>query len=313
MLAFQTEQLRTFLAVLDLGTFDAAAGHLHVTASAISQRIKAMEQAAGRVLLQRTTPVTPTAAGAVVHKLARQLRQLEADAAAELGMTGANQSAIAVVVNADSLATWFMDALAAVPPTEHMTFEIVRADEHHSVNLLRSGEVMAAVTASAEPAQGCSVVPLGAMNYRAVASADFMRHWFPQGFCAELLAAAPAVQFDRSDTLQSNFFAAITGTTLSGAQHFIPDTIQFARAVELGLGWGLMPEAHCRAGLDSGALLELVPGHVSSIKLYWQRWKINSAALDMLSHAVRTTAAAALEPDGAALRRPPASTQGSTP
>ncbi|MEO8221617.1 MAG: LysR family transcriptional regulator ArgP [Specibacter sp.] len=302
MVAFQTEQLRTFLAVLDYGTFDAAAQHLHVTASAVSQRIKAMEQAAGQVLLQRTAPIAVTTAGAVVHKMARQMRQLEADADAELGMTGAHQSAIAVVVNADSLATWFMDALAAVPPAGHMTFEIVREDENHSVALLRSGEVMAAVTAAPDPVQGCSVVPLGALNYRAVASADFMNRWFPQGFSAELLAAAPAVQFDRSDTLQSNFFAAVTGTPLSGAQHFIPDTIQFARAVTLGLGWGLMPEAHCRAGLGSGTLRELVPGHVSGIELYWQRWKVSSAALDMLTHAVRTTAAAALNQGGGTFR-----------
>lgn len=300
MVAFQTEQLRTFLAVLDHGTFDAAARHLHITASAVSQRIKAMEQAAGRVLLQRTTPVTPTAAGAVVHKLARQLRALEADADAELGLTGGNQSAIAVVVNADSLATWFMAALAAVPPP--MTFEIVREDENHSVALLRSGEVMAAVTAAAEPVQGCSVAPLGAMTYRAVASAGFMDSWFPQGFSAGLLAAAPAVQFDRSDTLQSNFFTAITGTPLEGAQHFIPDTVQFARAVTLGLGWGLMPEAHCRAGLDAGTLVELVPGHISRVALYWQRWKITSAALDLLTQAVRTTAAAALDQGGGVLR-----------
>lgn len=311
-MTFQTEQLRTFLTVLEHGTFDAAAGALHVTASAVSQRIKALEQAAGQVLLQRSTPVAATAAGAVVHKLARQLRQLEADAAAELGLTAGNHSAVAMVVNADSLATWFMDALSAVPRTEGMTFEVVREDEHHSVALLRSGEVMAAVTADADPVQGCSVMPLGSMNYRAVASVGFMRHWFPQGFCAELLAAAPAVQFDRSDTLQSIFFAGLTGTPLLGAQHFIPDTIQFARAVTLGLGWGLMPEAHCRAGLDAGTLVELVPGHISSIKLYWQRWKIKSAALDLLTEAVRTTAAAALSP-GTFVLPAPTHTQGSTP
>ncbi|MHA7304385.1 LysR family transcriptional regulator ArgP [Arthrobacter sp. TMN-49] len=302
MVAFQTEQLRTFLAVLDYGTFDAAAQHLHVTASAVSQRIKAMEQAAGQVLLQRTAPIAVTAAGVIVHKLARQLLALEADAAAELGLTAAHQRAIAMVVNADSLATWFMGALAAVPPTEHLSFEIVREDEHHSVALLRSGEVMAAVTASADPVQGCSVVPLGAMTYRAVASADFMQRWFPQGFSVELFPSAPAVQFDRSDTLQSNFLATMTGAPLSGAQHFIPDTIQFAQAVALGLGWGLMPEAHCRAGLNAGTLVELVPGQVSSVQLYWQRWKVSSAGLDALTRAVRSTAAAALAQNGGALR-----------
>lgn len=297
MTNFQTEQLRTFLAVLDHGTFEAAAGALHVTASAVSQRIKAMEQAAGQVLLQRTTPVTATPAGLVVHKLARQLRQLEADAAAELGLA-APGSAIPIVVNADSLATWFVAALAAVPADAGLTFEVLREDEHHSAGLLRSGEVMAAVTATPDAVQGCSVAELGSLQYRAVASTEFVARWFPQGFAAGLLAAAPAVQFDRSDTLQSNYFEAVTGHKLAGPQHYIPDTVQFAAAVRCGLGWGLMPEEHCHAGLRSGQLVELVPGHVTAVPLYWQRWKIQSTALELLTTAVTTTAAATLAQPG---------------
>ena len=294
MVAFQTEQLRTFLAVLEHGTFDAAARQLHVSASAVSQRIKAMEHTAGAILLQRTTPITVTSAGIVVHRLARALRALEADAAAELGLSGTSESAITVVVNADSLATWFMEALALVPTTLHMSFEIVREDEQHSVGLLLSGDVMAAVTATAEPVHGCSSVLLGAMQYRAVASTAFMATWFPHGFRDNLLHGAPAVQFDRSDTLQNNFFTAITGAKLRGTQHYIPDTVQFGEAIKLGLGWGLMPESQCRAGLHSGELVELVPGHVSSIPLYWQRWKIQSTALDVLTAAVTNAAATTL-------------------
>lgn len=294
MLNFQTEQLRTFLAVLELGTFDAAARALHISASAVSQRIKAMEQAAGQVLLQRTTPIQATAPGEVVHKLARQLRQLEADAAAELGVAGTAPVPIPVAVNADSLATWFVDALAAVPAGSGLTFEVLREDEQHSAGLLRSGEVMAAVTAAPDAVQGCSVAPLGSLRYRAVASSAFMRRWFPGGFSAGRFADAPTLQFDRSDTLQSNFLAAVTGGSPAGPQHFIPDTVQFAAAVRAGLGWGLMPEAHCAQGLRDASLVELVPGRVTGVPLYWQRWKIQSAALDLLTTAVRTTAAAAL-------------------
>lgn len=298
MMSFQTEQLRTFLAVLEEGTFEAAALRLHVSASAISQRIKAMEQTAGQVLLKRTTPINTTPAGTVVHKLARQLRQLEADAAAELGLRSSRDS-MAIVVNADSLATWFLDALAVVPEQGRMSLEILREDEQHSVALLRSGEVMAAVTATATPVQGCSVSPLGSMEYRAVAARKFFDVWFPKGFSREALAVAPVVQFDRSDTLQSNFFEAMAGKPLSSPAHFIPDTIQFGEAVKRGLGWGMLPEAHCMDGLRNGSLLELVPGHISRIPLFWQRWKIQSAALDLLTQMVRTAAAGALRQDQA--------------
>jgi len=296
MTSFQTEQLRTFAAVVDAGTFDAAAASLHVTASAVSQRIKAMEQAAGQVLLQRTTPVQATHAGTIVLKLARQLRQLEQDTAAELGRSGnaGHGAPVPIVVNADSLATWFVDALAAVPPELGLSFEVLREDEQHSAALLRSGAAMAAVTATPDPVQGCTVVPLGAMRYRAVASPGFMRQWFPDGFDAGKFGAAPAIQFDRTDTLQTTFFQGVAGAPLTGPQHFIPDTLQFARAILLGMGWGLMPEAHCHADIRAGYLLELAPGNPTDIPLFWQRWKIQSPALDGLTDAVRTTAATAL-------------------
>ncbi|GAA4663115.1 LysR family transcriptional regulator ArgP [Arthrobacter cryoconiti] len=294
MSSFQTDQLRTFLAVLEHGTFDAAAKELCVSASAVSQRIKAMEQAAGQVLLVRATPVRSTAAGMAVQKLARQLRQLESDCAAELGLGGKPGAAIAMAVNADSLATWFIDALGAVPASERHSFEVLREDEQHSAALLRSGEVMAAVTATSDPVQGCSVRYLGALEYKAVASAEFMTRFFPAGFDSSLLSAAPVVQFDRTDTLQSNFFKALTNGSLTGSQRFIPDPSTFAVAIEHGLGWGLLPEANCREGLGSGKLVELVPGLTTRIPLYWQRWKIQSPALDALTAAVTTTAAAAL-------------------
>lgn len=294
MASFQTEQLRTFLAVLEHGTFDAAARRLHVTPSAVSQRIKAMEQAAGQVLLQRTTPIVATAAGAVVHRLARQLRQLEADAAAELGLAGTGPSTLAVVVNADSLATWFLDALELMPESAQPAIEVVREDEQHSVDLLRSGVVMAAVTAAEHPVQGCSATPLGAMAYRAVASTGFMDRWFPHGFSRDALEAAPSLNYDRTDTLQSNFAVAVTGQDMAGPRHYLPDTLQLADAIARGIGWGLMPEAHCGSGLKAGSLVDLVPGHITRIPLFWQRWRIESPALDTLTESVKLAAARAL-------------------
>ena len=56
-------QLRALAAVVDEGSFDAAASALHLTPSAVSQRIKALEQSAGRVLVRRTKPTEATEAG----------------------------------------------------------------------------------------------------------------------------------------------------------------------------------------------------------------------------------------------------------
>lgn len=290
MIDFQSEHLRTFLAVLERGTFDAAAAALHVTASAVSQRIKAMENIAGQTLLIRSTPIAPTVAGASVHRLARQMRQLEADCQRELGIAGSGLSTIRIVANADSIATWFIGALASVPRETNLSFEVLREDEQHSVSLLRTGAAMAAVTATASPVQGCSSQPLGWMAYRALASREFMGRHFPSGFVLEKLHRAPVVQFDRTDTLQTNFCLNSSGRELEGPAHYIPDTLQFNAAVHAGLGWGLLPVLKNDAEPNFRGLVELDPGQLTRVPLFWQRWKLDSPALDAVTESVVASA-----------------------
>lgn len=166
-----TEQLRTLAAVIEHGTFDRAAEALHVTSSAVSQRIKALEQQTGRVLLLRTKPARPTKSGSVVVRLARQVALLESEAMDELGLEGAGaRPRIPLVVNADSLATWVLPALAGVDRT---SFEVTIDDQDHSIDRLREGTAMAAITSDPNPVQGCIARPLGIMRYRAVASRAF--------------------------------------------------------------------------------------------------------------------------------------------
>ncbi|WP_320536796.1 LysR family transcriptional regulator ArgP [Pseudarthrobacter sp. IC2-21] len=295
MKAFQLEHLRTFAAVVEEGTLEAAARTLHVTPSAISQRLKAMEDAAGQILLQRTSPVRPTPAGEAVLRFALQVRQLEGDARQELGGGQSGPGApIPLVVNADSLSTWFLPALASLPGEPGVCFELRREDEQHSTRQLRTGAVMAAVTATPEPVPGCSVEPLGSLRYRAVASPAYVRRWWPDGSGLVAGSRSPVVDFDRKDDLQAGFFRALTGTDLAAPRHYVPSSAEFAQAIRLGLGWGLLPEQHCLAGLGSGDLVELAPDNPVDVALYWQRWKIDSPVLNQLSAAVREAASSQL-------------------
>jgi len=208
MQRFTLDQLETLRALIEDGTFEKAARRLHVTASAVSQRVKAMEQASGRVLVQRTSPVLLTAAGAVVLRYARQVELLEADTERALQENGPADRPvlISLAVNADSLATWFLGALAGVAADLDLTFDLHREDQEHTISLLRSGAVMAAVTSNRESIQGCVTEPLGRMRYRAVATPAFVTRWLPTGLDA--LSAAPVVTFDRNDDLQDAFLRA---------------------------------------------------------------------------------------------------------
>lgn len=289
-------QLRALAAVLDEGTFDAAARRLHVTPSAVSQRLKALETAAGRVLLVRSRPVRATPSGEALLRLARQVELLAADATAQLG--GAERGrppVVPVAVNADSLATWVLPALA--PLAGDLCLELHREDQARTSDLLRAGVVMAAVTAEAAPVPGCSVARLGVMRYRPRASRSFLRRWFPDGATPVALAVAPVVVFDRDDRLQHDYLTGRGVGAPAGPRpplHRVPASADFLTAVRLGFGWGMLPDL--QLGPDDADLVELAPGGVVDVALHWQQWKLRSPALDAVSAAVLAAARARLRP-----------------
>ncbi|MEV7612650.1 LysR family transcriptional regulator ArgP [Streptomyces sp. NPDC089799] len=290
------EHVRTLLAVVDEGTFDAAAAVLHVTPSAVSQRVKALEQRTGRVLLMRTKPVRPTGSGQVVVRFARQLARLERDARAELGIgDGQGPARLPIAVNADSLATWFLPALTRVPQDPPVCVELHREDESRTTMLLREGQVMAAVTSSPDPVAGCSVRRLGLARYLPVASPAFAERYLG-GPLERDLPGAPVIVFDRSDDLQDAFTRTLThGRTGAGpVRHHVPASEGYRDAVAAGLGWGLVPEPQALPLLGSGALVELAPDRPLDVALYWQQWKLDSPALSAVAGAVIAEAAEAL-------------------
>ncbi|MFF3849197.1 LysR family transcriptional regulator ArgP [Streptomyces sp. NPDC002328] len=291
------DQVRTLLAVVDEGTFDAAAAALHVTPSAVSQRVKALEQRTGRVLLLRSKPVRATESGEIVVRFARQLARLERDTRSELGLSGDGEPMrVTVAVNADSLATWFLPALARVPQEPPLAFELHREDETRTAELLREGLVMAAVTSSPEPVAGCSAHALGRMRYVPAAHPDFVARHLDGVPLAEGLSRAPVVTFDRSDDLQDAFVRRLRrGRGGAGpVRHAVPTSEGFVDAVAAGLGWGMVPETQAGSLLKSGALTPLAPGRFLDVPLYWQQWKLDSPALAAVASTVTAAAAETL-------------------
>lgn len=290
--------MRTLLAVADEGTFDAAATALRVTASAVSQRVKALEQSVGRILVLRTKPVRLTESGKVVARLARQLARLESDARAELGLTdGDEPCGLSIAVNADSLSTWFLPALGRMSAEPRVSFELHREEADRTAVMLREGVVMAAVTSSSTPAPGCSVRRLGYLRYVPVASPQFVARWL-DGPLPELLPAAPVLVTDRDDDRQDRFVGGLAhGRAASVYRHHIGTSEGMLDAATAGLGWGLVPLMQARRWLAAGTLVDLVPGAVADVPLFWQQWRIDSPVLLAAAQAVIAAATATLDQD----------------
>jgi LysR family transcriptional regulator, chromosome initiation inhibitor len=291
-----SRQLAAFAAVLREGTFDAAARALHVTPSAISQRIKQLEERLGRVLIQRGAPCVATQAGQALQRHAQQLALLEAQALEPFGLNdaAARSLPLSVAVNADSLATWFAPALAQVRAQHDVSFDLVVEDQDHSSDLLRQGRVLAAVTGDPHAVQGCRAQRLGAIRYVAVASHAFIARYFSEGISDAALAVAPCNVFNRKDALQAQFLRKLTRRRLHPPMHYVPSTHGFIHAALHGLGWGMNPQALVTPLLQSGDLVELMPGMVLDVPLYWQHWKLDSDVMLGLTAAVHTAAKRAL-------------------
>lgn len=285
--------VEALVAIAEHGTFDAAARALHVTPSAVSQRIRALEREIGQVVVRRGTPCEPTEVGAALVRLGRQIRLLDAEARAAVE-DHHGRVEVTVAVNADSLATWFRDVVGAVAGWPDVALRLHVEDQAWSADLLRTGEALAAVTSEAVAVQGCSTEPLGVLRYRPAAAPAFADRWRRgSGLDWERM---PVVVFNDKDRLQHDLLAE-RGITPRGVVHRVPTSADFHEAVRLGLGWGLLPEPQLDPDLVSGRLTVLAARQRVDVLLHWQRWRIDSPVLARLTEAVRTAA-------GDRLRRP---------
>jgi LysR family transcriptional regulator (chromosome initiation inhibitor) len=282
---FDPAQLAALAAVHRRGSFDLAAADLHVTPSAISQRIKALEEATGTLLIRRERPCTATETGRRLVRHHDETALLNAALAQDLRQVTQTPT-LRIAVNADSLATWVIPALAA---TQGFLFDIVIDDQDTSQALLRAGEVAAAITSHPGPLQGCDTLPLGTLRYRATASPGFVAHWFGGGVTAQTLSRAPTLSFSDKDRLQS-LWAARLGQTTALPSHRLASSHGFVDACLAGLGWGMNPEPLIAAHLTSGALIDLAPSEPLDTPLYWQWGRLTAAAIAPLTRALQQAA-----------------------
>lgn len=289
--------LSALAAVVREGSFERAARALHVTPSAISQRVRLLEERMGGALVVRGQPCQATETGRRLCQHVDRVRLLEHALHSEVPGIGQDTDArvpLPIAVNADSLATWFAPALAAFAANAPVLMDVAVDDQDHTSEWLRSGRVLAAVTGSARAATGCNSRSLGAMRYLAAASPEFVERFFGKGVSANSLAQAPSLVFNTKDELQSRWVRRQCRRDVELLRHSLPSSQAFVAASLAGMGWGLHPESLVRAYLKSGELQELVPQTPLDVPLYWQQARAASSLLEGLTREVHAAASVAL-------------------
>ena len=280
-------QCEAVLAVIERGSFEQAAVSLHLTASAVSQRVRALEISLGAPLVMRTRPCRATAAGRRLLQYLQRVRSLEDDLQAEFAGEQAAPLGIAIALNNDSLASWFLPALVPFAIEEQILLDLVLDDQDHTYTLLEAGRALGCVSTEAQPMRGCEVEPLGVMRYRCMASPEFRARWFAKGLTRAAVQQAPVVVFDRKDRLQADFLLKHYGLPDTAyPRHFIPAADPYMQAIMHGLGWGMLPELQMRDLREQGVLVDIAPSRPTDVALYWHGWKVRSPRMERLSRTL---------------------------
>lgn len=291
--------LSALAAVVREGSFERAARALFVTPSAVSQRIRTLEERVGCALVVRGQPCHPTDTGRRLCQHVDHVRLLEQElqgALPALAPEGLTRAALPIAVNADSLATWFAPAVAAFAADAPVLVELSVDDQDHTATWLRSGAVLAAVTGTARPPAGFNSRPLGAMRYLAAASPAYMARHFAGGVGAGSLARAPSLAFNAKDDLQARWVRRLCHRDVELPRHAVPSAHAFVTAALAGMGWGLHPQELIAPLLATGSLVELVPDTALDVPLFWQHARAASSLIDGLSREVVAAADRALLP-----------------
>ncbi|KMN15764.1 LysR family transcriptional regulator [Pseudomonas weihenstephanensis] len=288
---FDYKLLSALAAVVEQAGFERAAQVLGLSQSAISQRIKLLEARIGQPVLIRATPPSPTEIGRRLLNHVQQVRLLERDlqsAVPALDDEGLPER-LRIALNADSLATWWAQAVGDFCAEQHLLLDLVVEDQTVGLKRMRAGEVAACLCANERPVAGARSVLLGAMRYRALASPAFIARHFPQGVSAALLPKTPALVFGPDDFLQHRYLASL-GVDGGFEHHLCPSSEGFIRLTEAGLGWGLVPELQVREQLESATLVELLPDKPIDVPLYWHHWRNGGQLLGQLTEHLSRSA-----------------------
>jgi len=305
MNTFDPAALECLAAIVEEGGFERAAVRMSITQSAVSQRLRSLEEQLGSVLIVRSRPLKVTTAGRLLLKHAMQMRLLRADLQRDLqdltpgvAVAARDEERISLAINADSIATWALPALNSLA-CQGLALEIVTDDQDFTFEWLREGRVLGCVTTLRQTLHSCKVASLGSMRYVAVATPEFVAAQCPQGLTAHNFSRLAFVAFNRKDDLQAEFVANALGLRqVTLRQLYVPSSEGQLRAVLAGWGVSVLPELKVREHLKNGELVDVMPGQSLPVSLYWHCWNLDSAVLDALSLAIARAASAALNPDG---------------
>ena len=269
------KNLSALAAVVEAGSFGLAAKNLHLTQSAVSQRIKDLEDQLGQILLIRNKPLLLTDAGTKVLVYYQKIAALEEDLKTDLNPdTVDGFKTIKLAINNDNLEYWFLTRMSDYIKKNNLLLDLYTKDEKLTAEYLKKGKVFACISSEKSVGSNYQTTYLGKLTYRCVANKKYYKDFFTKGVSRKSISKAVFVLFNRDDYLSYNYldkYFSISSEDIIH-KHFIPSSAVLEQAINAGLGFGLLPEISIQKKIKSGTLIDLASNKTLEQKYYLHSW-----------------------------------------
>ncbi|MBL8957080.1 MAG: LysR family transcriptional regulator [Myxococcaceae bacterium] len=254
----QLESLRMFCDVVETGSFSRAAQLNHVTQSAVSQQIRALETRYEQRLLSRSArQVTPTPAGERLFRGCKEILTRFAEVEQEIREQATEVSGACNVSTIYSVGLHELQSLQRqllkTHPKVNLRLNYRRSDQVYDDVILGAADL--GLVAYPTPRAGVDVIPF---------REDKLAVVFPPGHALaqkqkvsmQAVASAPFIAFDREAPSRKGIDKLFRDKGLELAPTMEMDNVEtIKRAVELGLGLSVLPMPTVKPELALGTLV----------------------------------------------------------
>lgn len=261
-------------AIIAERSFEKAALALHISQSAVSQRIKQLEQNFAQPILIRSQPPVATDIGQKLLRHYRQVKQLESVLFEKITPKADHDIIkVSIAINADTLASWLIPSLSPLLKKYPLELNLQICNESETQELLKKGEVFSAMSSRSVSFTDCKVQKIADVDYILCATPEFTQKYFADGITSSSLQLAPGVEFDQQDTMHSDYIELHFNLPPGSYPcHKIGSSEAFVNLTLANVAYSILPITQAQPYLESGRLIDLLPDKHLKLPLYWHSW-----------------------------------------
>jgi LysR family transcriptional regulator, chromosome initiation inhibitor len=278
-------QLQALWAVQKDSNFQRAAERLSITQSAVSQRIRALEDFVGSPLLIRSNPAQLTKLGQVYVSTYVQVHALYQALPSKSEL---KPSRLPLAVNEESFDLWFNKATISLANNQQLLFDVSIEDQDCTADLLRTAQALGCVSSEKGPIQGCYSYPLKPTKYICVAHKKFIDRFKLIPGNVEGLNNTPTAIYGPHDKIHERFLSQILKRRKipNYDAHTIPSVRGILELIESAQVLAVMPLEYVERQIESGKLLNLFPEFSMEQNLYWHVVQTHIPILQRVTNAI---------------------------